>query len=40
MLKYNPNQKSIASYNGWLNWCDSKNLKNKLFKKYNITNAN
>lgn len=29
-LKYNRNKKSIASYNGWLNWCDSKHLKKKL----------
>ena len=30
MLKYNRNTKSIASYNGWLKWCNSKNLKKKL----------
>lgn len=29
MIKYNKNNKSIASYNGWLNWCNSINLKNK-----------
>ena len=30
MLKRRKNQKSIASYNGWLNHCNSKNLKRKL----------
>lgn len=30
MLKKYPNEQSIASYNGWLKHCDSKNLKRKL----------
>ena len=30
MLKYNPNQASIASYLGWLKHCNSINLLNKL----------
>lgn len=30
MLKRNPSPASIASYNGWLKHCNSKNLKNKL----------
>lgn len=29
MIKYNRNTKSVASYNGWLSWCNSKNLTNK-----------
>ncbi len=29
MVKHNKNEKSITSYNGWLKWCDSINLKNK-----------
>lgn len=29
MIKYNKNDKSIASYNGWLKWCNSINLRNK-----------
>jgi len=29
MLKHNPNKQSISSYDGWLKWCNSINLKNK-----------
>lgn len=29
MMKYNRNDKSIASYNGWFSWGNCKNLKNK-----------
>lgn len=29
MIKYNNNEKSKASYNGWLKWCNSINLKRK-----------
>lgn len=29
MIKYNYNYKSIASYKGWLKWCNSINLQNK-----------
>lgn len=29
MIKYNKNKKSIASYYGWLSWCNSINLQNK-----------
>lgn len=29
MVKYNHNTKSIASYKGWLKWCNSKNLQYK-----------
>lgn len=32
MIKYNYNKKSIASYNGWLSWSNSKNLKRKYMK--------
>lgn len=32
MVKYNKNKKSISSYNGWLSWCNSKNLLNKYLK--------
>jgi RNA-directed DNA polymerase len=32
MIKYNKNSKSIASYNGWLKYCNSKNLQNKYLK--------
>ncbi len=32
MLARNPNQKSIASYNGWTKHCDSKHLIKKLLK--------
>jgi RNA-directed DNA polymerase len=32
MVKYNYNSKSLASYNGWLKWCNSKNLKQKYIK--------
>lgn len=32
MLTHNPNQQSIASYNGWLKHCDSKHLTKKLLK--------
>ncbi len=32
MIKYNYNDKSIASYGGWLKWCNSKNLKQKYIK--------
>lgn len=31
MMKYNRNIKSIASYNGWLSLCNSKNLKRKYY---------
>lgn len=33
MLIYNKNDKSIASYNGWLKHCDSKKLINKLLNE-------
>lgn len=33
MIKNNYNKKSIASYNGWLLHCNSKNLKNKYIKQ-------
>lgn len=29
MVKYNKNNASIASYNGWLKWCNSYNLQTK-----------
>jgi len=32
MIKYNKNNKSIASYNGWINHCNGINLKNKYIK--------
>lgn len=32
MLRYYPNKKSKASYNGWLLYCNSINLKNKYLK--------
>lgn len=32
MIKYNKNRKSLASYNGWLKWCNSTNLQNKYLK--------
>ncbi len=32
MIKYNKNKKSIASYNGWLSWCNSVNLIKKYIK--------
>jgi retron-type reverse transcriptase len=32
MIKYNYNHKSIASYGGWLKWCNSKNLKLKYIR--------
>lgn len=32
MLVRNPNPKSIASYNGWISHCNSKNLSKKLLK--------
>lgn len=32
MIKYNYNNKSIASYNGWLSWSNSKNLIHKYIK--------
>ncbi len=32
MIKYNKNNKSISSYNGWLKYCNSKNLQNKYLK--------
>lgn len=32
MLKNNKNKKSIASYYGWLCWCNSRNLSNKYLK--------
>lgn len=32
IIKYNYNEKSIASYNGWLLYCDSINLQNKYLK--------
>ena len=35
MVKYNYNDKSISSYEGWLGWCDSKHLKNKYIKTKN-----
>lgn len=36
MLKNNKNTKSIASYNGWLSHCNSKNLTNKYLKNEKI----
>ena len=32
MIKYNKNDKSIVSYNGWLKYCNSKNLQQKYLK--------
>lgn len=32
MIKYDKNQKSLASYNGWLIWCNSINLRKKYMK--------
>lgn len=32
IIKYNHNSKSLVSYNGWLKWCNSKNLKQKYIK--------
>ena len=36
MLTYNPNPKSIASYNGWLSHCNSRHLSKKLFNNLKI----
>jgi len=36
MLKNNKNTKSIASYYGWLSYCNSKNLSNKYLKNEQI----
>lgn len=36
MLVYNPNSKSIASYNGWLGYCNSRHLSKKLFHNLKI----
>jgi len=38
MIKYNKNNKSIASYNGWISHCNGKNLWNK-YIKYERTNT-
>lgn len=35
MIKVNQNAKSIASYKGWLNHCNSINLQNKYLKNEN-----
>ncbi len=36
MIKKNSNKKSIASYNGWLSHCNSKNLQNKYLNNLNL----